>query len=223
MKFSPKMKRNLNEHIQKQAAEIDYINHNFKCHKFSQSYLDRKAEILETADIKLKKRKQKKRQRVLILITAIILLISLASCSKTFRKFIVNVYEEFTSFFIQSESGGTNISALDIEFDYMPDGYILIENLKYDTFAEYKYRKDSDNSEIYMTIDTSLKSQKNINNENTNVTYEYINGFICEINHYDNGDIGAFMITDIAVIHIDSTLSDVEIVKLIQSLSITPK
>ena len=181
---------------------------------FSEEYEERKSALL-------KRHKKSRHTRKIVIATVVIILsVALAACSKPVQEFLVQVYEKFTSYFSTGQT--YNIADLSIEFGYLPDGYELMDEVSNVTvyIATYK-REGSETDVLKIIIDSSSSRKSNMNNEDVTEQEYVVNGNFCTIcRHNDKSEATLFYDAGIATVDISGTLTDDEMIRLIEEITI---
>lgn len=186
---------------------------------FSAEYERRKTAVIGGH----KKSRLRKAAAVAVIFT---LLCMLVACTRPVREFLIQVYEEFTSYF--STGHAYQMDDLDITFGYLPEEYELFEEAVQDTLYTATYTKKGDDASVLrIMIDSSSGRQSNLNNEGVRQQEYAINENPCILSRDDTtNDVSLFYdsgLVTVEIININSTVTDDEFLRIIEELNITIK
>lgn len=214
--MNPLEQHYIDEHIQERANLINAFSA-LPEPEYSSAYQQRKAEHIG-------RHKKSRPGKVAFTVIALCILFSiLAACAQPMREFIIEIYEQFTSYF--SSGQAYPIAELQIEFRYLPEGYKLSEEVVQETFYKATYKKKGEESGVLtITIDSSSKTFNYLNNENMEEAQYEVNGNTCIIMRHDK-EPEKFLYCDTvyAAVEIYGVLTEDELRKLAEEMRITMK
>lgn len=196
------------------AAEFERITTGLEP-DFSDIYKERRGQLITG--------QQKSRPKRAAVVTAVLILfIGLAACTAPVRAFLMEVYDTFTSYFATGPAYA--ISDLIIEIPDLSSDYDSVDKVVQEQLYIAVYRgKGSEAGELKITIDSSEERRSNLNNETISGGQEInLDGSACILlRHMETGEACVLYDAEYAVVEVYSTLSDDELLELVQGIKIT--
>lgn len=209
--------REIDQFMRNAASMLDSMEHGPDL-AFSEEYQEKKAALLQHH-----RRKKGRHKRLALIAAAVILSVLLAACTKPIRDFFMQVFEQFTSYFFTGQEH--QIADLSIEYGYLPEGYMLSDELQQDTVYIATYQREGGEADVLkIKVDSSSTKRSNINNEDVTGQEYIINGYLCiAVKHEEEPETFLYYDSEYAAVRVSGILPDDELIRVIEEISITVK